>query len=65
VRFLATTDKASFLKTLDALARHQPLETALSRFYAAHFATIPALEEKFRDYASKDFGTALQQASNL
>jgi len=64
VRFLATTDKASFLKLLDALARHQPLETTLSHFYAAHFATVPALEEKFREYATKDFGTSLQQASN-
>jgi hypothetical protein len=64
VRFLAATDKPSFLSLLDALARHQPLETTLSRFYAGHFATLPALEEKFRDYAAKDFGTSLQQASN-
>jgi len=64
VRFLEATDKPSFLNLLDAVARHQPLETALARIYAAHFATLPALEEKFREYASKDFGTSLQQASN-
>lgn len=64
VRFLATTDKPSFLNLLDAVARHQPLETTLARFYAGHFTTLPALEEKFRDYAAKDFGTSLQQASN-
>jgi hypothetical protein len=64
VRFLAETDKSSFLKMLDALARHQPFETALAQFYPAHFATIPALEQKFRVYASKDFGSSLQQASN-
>ena len=64
VRFLATTDKASFLKLLDALARHQPFETSLAQFYPTNFATVGALDEKFRDYASKDFGTSLQQASN-
>lgn len=64
VRFLAETDKPSFLKLLDALARHQPFETALAQFYSSHFVTVPVLEEKFRDYASKDFGTSLQQASN-
>ena len=64
VRFLAASDKPSFLNFLDALARHQPVETTLSQFYAAHFATLPALEEKFREYATKDFGTSLQQVSN-
>jgi hypothetical protein len=65
VRFLAATDKASFLAMLDALARHQPFETVLPRLFSAHFATVPALEEKFGDYAAKDFGTTLQQASDL
>jgi len=64
VRFLAATDKPSFLILLDALARHQPLETVLPRVYSGRFANISVLEEKFREYASKDFGTSLQQASN-
>jgi len=64
VRFLAETNKASFLNLLDALARHQPFETTLPRFYPANFASISDLEAKFRDYASKDFGSSLQQASN-
>jgi hypothetical protein len=64
VRFLASTDKASFLALLDALARHQPFETVLPHIYAGKFASPPALEEKFREYASKDFGTSLQQADN-
>ena len=64
VRFLAETDKPSFLKLLDALARHQPFEIALAEFYSTNFPTINALEGKFRDYASKDFGSSLQQASN-
>jgi len=64
VRYLDTSDKPSFLKLLDALARHQPFETALAQFYPAQFSAVPALEEKFREYASKDFGTSLHQASN-
>lgn len=64
VRFLAETDKPSFLKLLDALARHQPFEVALPEFYPATFPTVAALEEKFRDYATKDFGSTLQQARN-
>jgi hypothetical protein len=64
VRFLAATDKPSFLSLLDALARHQPLETVLPRVYSGKFASVAALEERFREYASKDFGTSLQQANN-
>ncbi|MEY2488242.1 MAG: Peptidase superfamily [Verrucomicrobiota bacterium] len=60
VRFLASTDKPNFLTLLDALARHQPFEAALLRVYAGKFTSVSALEEKFRDYAAKDFGTSLQ-----
>jgi len=63
-RFLAATDKPSFLSLLDALARHQPIETVLPRLYSGKFMSVSALEERFRVYASKDFGTSLQQASN-
>jgi hypothetical protein len=62
VRFLAVTDKAAFLRFLDALGRHQPFETALFQNYGSKFLTAAALEEKFREYASDQFGTALQQA---
>lgn len=64
VRFLAVTDKPSFLSLLDSLARHQPLETVLPRLYGGKFANIGVLNEKFSEYASKDFGSTLQQASN-
>src|SRR5437588_2185538 len=64
VRFLAETNKVSFSNLLDALARHQPFEASLSRFYPANFASVSDLDAKFRAYASKDFGTSLQQASN-
>jgi hypothetical protein len=61
VRFLVASDKPSFLGLLDALGRHQPFEATLPRFYSAKFTTVAALEEKFREYAAKDFGTTLQQ----
>jgi hypothetical protein len=57
VRFLAATDKPSFLSLLDALARHQPFENSFSRLYAGKFTNTAALDEKFREYATKDFGT--------
>jgi hypothetical protein len=64
VRFLAGTDKRSFLTLLDALARHQPFETAISQSYAGTFNNVGVLEQKFREYAAKDFGTSLQQANS-
>jgi hypothetical protein len=65
VRFLTATDKSSFLALLDALARHQPFETVLPRLYANHFASVSMLEEKFREYAAKDFGSTLQPVSDM
>jgi hypothetical protein len=64
VRFLAFTDKRNFLSLLDALGRHQPFEASILRIYAGSFASLATLEQKFRDYAAKDFGTTLQQADN-
>jgi hypothetical protein len=63
VRFLASTDKPSFLAFLDALARHQQFEAAFARTYAGRFSSMAALDEKFREYASKEFGTTLQQTA--
>jgi hypothetical protein len=58
VRFLAFTDKPSFLTLLDALARHQPFEAAFLRIYSGRFASVAALQEKFADYAVKDFDSS-------
>jgi hypothetical protein len=55
VRFLAMTDKRSFLSFLDALGRHRPFETALFENYGTKFLTPAALEEKFREYAANEF----------
>jgi hypothetical protein len=62
VRFLALVDKTSFLSFLDAIGRHQPFDTALVQSFGGKFLTSAALEEKFREYATKEFGTSLQQA---
>jgi hypothetical protein len=64
VRFLAFTSKPSFLALLDALGRHQPFEPSILRIYAGEFASLTQLEEKFREYAAKDFGTTLQQSGD-
>ncbi|MFL6515110.1 MAG: peptidase MA family metallohydrolase [Chthoniobacterales bacterium] len=64
VRFLVATDKRSFFALLDALARHQPFDRALSNTYAGTYGNVSVLEDKFREYAAKDFGTALQQVSS-
>jgi len=63
VRFLAATDNSSFLKFLDNLGHHEPFEKALSLLYAGKFATPAVLEQEFRDYASKDFGTVIERAT--
>ena len=63
VRFLAETDKSDFLALVDAVARHQPFQTVLPHLYPGKFSSVPALEEKFREFAAKDFGSSLQNAS--
>ena len=58
VRFLITTNKASFLNMLGALAKGEPFDTALSRNYSGRFLDVSALEQEFAAYASKDAGTS-------
>src|SRR5207237_9952503 len=64
VRFLDATDKASFLSLLDALARHQPLETVLPRHYSGKFPSVARLAEKFLEHAANDLGTLFEQTNN-
>ena len=63
VRFLAATDRESFLQLADALSRHQPFEAAFARTYVGKFASMAVFDEKFREYVSRDFGSTLQQVS--
>jgi hypothetical protein len=60
VSFLANTDKPSFLALLDALGHHRSFESALPLAYAGKFSTVAILQEQFREYATKDFGSTLQ-----
>jgi hypothetical protein len=62
VRFLVAADKASFLNFLDAMGRHQPFESALFQAFGTKFMNVPALVEKFREYATSERGTSLQPA---
>lgn len=60
VRFLAQTDHARFLAFMAAIAAQEPFDQALLRIYAGIFVSRADFEAKFRAYASKDFGTSLQ-----
>ena len=47
-----------FWRLLDALARHQPFETVLAAFLRlGNSPSMAALDEQFREYAAKDFGS--------
>jgi hypothetical protein len=59
VRFLAQTDKARFLRLLDALATRETFDNAFTNTYAGIFSSRADFEEKFHAYASKDVGTTL------
>ncbi len=64
VRFLAETDKHSFLLLLDALARHQPFETTTMQLYSGRFASLENLEEKFRQYSTQNLIGAADTTGN-
>jgi hypothetical protein len=64
VRFLASTDKPTFLTFVDALARHQPFDAAFARIYAGKFVDKADMEQKFRESATADLDISLQQAGN-
>ena len=55
VRFLAATDKPSFLGLLDALGRHQPFERSVLGYYSGKFSSVAALEIRFREYATSEY----------
>lgn len=57
VRFLSATDRAAFPVLLDAVARGEGFDTALSRHYSGHFFDVDALEKEFLPFASKDAKT--------
>jgi len=64
VRFLAATDKHTFLTFVDALARHQPFDPAFDRIYLGKFVDKAAMEQRFREAATADLENSLQEAGN-
>jgi hypothetical protein len=59
-RFLINAGRPQFAGLLGALAQGARFESALARAYGMRFSGLEQLEREFRDYASKDHGTALQ-----
>jgi hypothetical protein len=60
VRFLAATDKPGFLKFFEAMAQGNRFDTALNKGFSSKFFNTDALEKAFKEYATKEHGTSLQ-----
>ncbi len=55
VRFLSATNKPSFLAFLEAMAKGNKFDNALSRTFGSRFTGVDSLEREFKVYASKDY----------
>jgi hypothetical protein len=60
VRFLSGANKQGFARFFDALSKGNQFETALNKGFAGRYINLDALEREFKDYATKEHGTALQ-----
>ena len=60
VRFLSGIDPRGFAAFFEALSKGNQLETALSKGFGSRFINLDALEREFKNYATKEHGTALQ-----
>lgn len=60
VRFLAATDKPGFLKFFEALGQGNHFDTALNKGFAGKFFNADALEKAFKEYATKEHGSSVQ-----
>jgi hypothetical protein len=60
VRFLAATDKPGFLKFFEAMGQGNHFDTALNKAFSNKFFDTDALEKQFKDYATKEHGTSLE-----
>lgn len=60
VRFLSATDKPSFLKFFEALAQGNHFDTALNKAFSSKFFNTEALEKAFKEYATREHGTSIQ-----
>ena len=60
VRFLIAIDKPGFATFLNALSQGNQFDSALAKGFPGKFAAPDALERAFKDYATREHGTALQ-----
>lgn len=60
VRFLSMIDQRGFSLFFEALARGNRFESALAKSFGARFNDPAALEREFREYATKEHGSAIQ-----
>ena len=60
VRFLISNDKPGFATFLNALAQGNQFDSALGKGFPGKFATSDAFERAFKDYATREHGTAIQ-----
>jgi len=60
VRFLTAISKQGFGRFFEALSKGSQLETALNKGFGNRFINLDALEGEFKNYATKEHGTSLQ-----
>lgn len=60
VRFLSGADKRGFGVFFDALAKGNRFDSALSKGFGSRFSRLDTLEREFKEYATKEHGTSIQ-----
>lgn len=60
VRFFVANNRRKFLALLEAMGKGEAFDTALLHTYGARFTSVDALEQEFKAYAAKDFGSSMQ-----
>lgn len=60
VRFLSSVNQSQFLAFFDAMSKGAKFESALWKNFGSRFPSLEALEREFKDYAAKDYGSAIQ-----
>lgn len=60
-RFLAKTNPEAFVRMMDMMGKGNRFDISLASAYGGRFASVAALEREFLPYASKDYGTTVQE----
>jgi len=60
VRYLVASDKAGFATFLASMAQGNQFESALGKGFGARFSGLDAFERAFKDYATHEHGTSIQ-----